>query len=138
MNVGELNNVKACVFVWNQSVAANAGNTLVVPHGNIAFDQFRKEYPDAKRCEGLDFDQSYPRFFACYVEDCHDPLVLIVRADTGSEAEEAFVNAKDWADIAEEDMKDYDFNQTMPTERGTWYETESVCIREVFLSSVLL
>lgn len=133
MNIGEIE-AHAVKFGWNSKGNAE----IVVPSKNLEFFKFREEFgSDVKQCEGLEFDGSGKMWFAVYVEDCFDPPICIVRADNASEAEEIFVNTKNWADVSEPDLKDYSEDQLNATERGTMYDPESVSVREVFLSSIV-
>ena len=136
MTIGELDNVKATLFTWDKSDKATF---LVIESDRSDYLDFCKRYghsDTAKRAEGLEFDGRGKLFFAVFVQDCFDPPLCVVRADNGCEAEEIFVNAKDWADVSETDAKDYPEEHLHATDRGTMYDPQSVSVREVFLKRI--
>lgn len=139
----ELNEVKASAvgFTYADDKGADVRALFVVEAEESDWQTFRTRYGfDAKRAEGVDLEEWGGRFFLCYVENCFDPCVCVIRAENASEAEERFTDEKDWADVGEEDLKEA--NPADPNElwlhdniswtaRGTYYSREMVCIREL-------
>lgn len=147
MTIGDIN-AKSCFFSLG-----NDNHRYVVT--DMDWDRFKDRYTgyfeadsgkwcrgemidkDLKQCEAVDFDQSGD-FYAVYVEDCFDPPMCIVRADDPSDAQERFLDEKDWADIDKEDAekltdKDWDSGLYTHTGRNTLAHTESVMVREIKL-----
>lgn len=56
----------------------------------------------AKRCDYAQFDVYGDYFYLCYVANCFDPLMCIVRADDEREAVDMFVDTFEYARVTQE------------------------------------
>jgi len=61
-----------------------------------------KDMVNTKRCDYAELDGYGSRFFLCYVADCFDPPMCIVRADNEIEAVDIFVDAFEYARVTQE------------------------------------
>lgn len=90
----------------------------------------RNPHPEERKAVGLHLDDqnANAEVWAFFVDDCFDPPFAVVAASNMGEAEEAFLNNFDWADVTEPDLSDYDpeGDNLYWTERGTVASTEEV------------
>jgi hypothetical protein len=83
-------------------------------------------------------------YFAFWVEDCFDPSVAIVRADSFEDAYETFCDEfSDWLKIDESDLPDYTDEETDEytgnySASGVAIDTEAVNGRELTLLRVIV
>lgn len=127
----------------------NQGAVYVAGLEDMDYLEFIKKYPSGKRAvhhRGLD-DGYLKHFYMVFVQDCWDPPIVIIRADNEMDAEETWASEFDWADVEEPDLKDYakgnpnageevQYESLMWSERGTYYDTQLVCVRELKLVGV--
>ncbi len=119
----------------------NPKHFYVVGRDDMDFLDFMKKYcvgdQDAKRATGVELDGTGKHFWMVHVEDCFDPPIAIVRADSLCDAEDAFTDALNWAHITDpNDLKDYDEDNLHYSPSGVPYDIESVMIREIKLHGI--
>lgn len=114
--------------------------TLIVeaePAETIAFwDQYGH---DAKRADHYGLDDWGNGFFAFWVENCFDPSIAIVRADSFETAYEIFCDEfADWIKIDDSDLADYDPETLNYNGSGVAIDTESVQGSEISLLRIIV
>ncbi len=125
----------------------------IVHKGETDWDKFRKLFGwgCARPATGLNIDGD-GEWYAVYVEDCFDPPVAIIRAETWEDVEEIFLAELDWADVDAEDFLEegeglqngkvvsyeslYDNDHLVYTDRRTTADTESIMIRSAKLVQI--
>lgn len=96
-----------------------------------------KDMVNTKRCDYAEFDGYGSRFFLCYVADCFDPPMAVVRADDVNEAVDIFVDKFEYAQedqtnygTPEEFEKAFESGQVGITDSGWYYDNEQMrCIQ---------
>ncbi len=129
--------------------------TLLVSDDSTEDGGYSFTLPKTAECEDLEYDRfsqaAYvnaqgleEEHFLCYVEDCLDPPLAVVRAEHACDAQEWFTEELPWADVPEDclpEVKPEDNEQEWEhlsfTSRGTWVETESIRIFALRLVQIL-
>ncbi|MFO0964632.1 MAG: hypothetical protein U0793_03465 [Gemmataceae bacterium] len=136
----ELPNVKAKAVHFQSPFAKN--HRYVVLAEKMDYLEFLRTYNqgpvECKAATGVNLDGCEERFFMVYVEDCFDPPIAIVRADSEQDAEELFVDELPWAHITEPDLNDYDPETLVYGPSGQPYDSESVRVHPVRMVHVEL
>jgi hypothetical protein len=63
---------------------------------------FILKYPNSKRVDAAGLDGYGKHFYMCYVEDCFDPPIAVIRADDENEAVDIFVDTFSYARVTSE------------------------------------
>lgn len=88
--------------------------------------------------EGINLeDNIYNRFFLCFVADCFDPPLAIVRAEHAQDAIEYFVEECDWSHIDPDMMPREELESAIESgaygigPSGEIYDQEQLMVREL-------
>lgn len=116
----------------------------VVGREDMDFLEFMRRYNvgnvDCKRATGVQLDNTGDKFFMCYLEDCFDPPIAIVRADNAQDAVEWFVEECAWARLdpkdAQEREEEYGEDVVGYGPNGEPYDNEAMTVREICLARI--
>lgn len=126
-------NVTAAIFEFSGRLVVEADRSS----DTLAF--WAKYGQDASRAMGhYGLDDYQDRFFAFWVEDCFDPPVYVIRADSFESAYEIFCDEfSRLIEISESDLPDYDPETLNYSASGVPIDTEAVNGREIKLLSLV-
>ncbi len=116
----------------------DAQHEYVVLTCDMDYLDFMKKYPNGKRAEPVELDETWDEFWLVYLADCFDPPLAIVRAKNEQDAEEAFVDNLDWAHVKEPDLADYDEDSLSFGPHGQPYDGSQIHVEQVILVGVEL
>ncbi len=140
MQLGTINILHA---VFQSPTVPNRRYVVGAEHmDTLAFlNAFNNGPAQHQKATGVNMDGE-GKFFLCYVEDCFDPPVAIVRGENAADAEERFVDECEWAQVSDDDMdaerEDADNDSTgySYTGNGTRYDGETIKVYEVRCLSI--
>lgn len=133
-----------CVAAFFQSPHCKTHFYVVGLH-EMDYIEFLQKYClgdiDCKRATGLRMDDTNDKFFMCFVSDCFDPPIAIIRADNEQDAEEWFVDELSWSHYSEDDVKkmteeEQEYAGYGPS--GQVYDQQNLQVQEVKLIRVEL
>jgi len=101
IKMDDLSGVQSVIFPGPN----NAENKFVCIPADSTPEQWwkmSKDLVNAKRCDYAEFDGYGENFYLCFVSDCFDPPMCIVRADNEAEAVDIFVDNFAYARVTQE------------------------------------